>query len=161
METPKIERRKVITVAHAQLNDYGDLLVTDTENNEHKIGKKRAQLHELFQTDAVIELGYASYMNREYIAVAHPSEGVPPKPSSAAPPKETPKPSDKMSKDDWAEKDRSTKESIEKQVWIKELGLCIREKNIDIAQPLGKFLRTWYYKKMMDALGLEFKEEGQ
>ncbi len=113
MEPPKIERRKVITVAHAQLNSYGDLLVTDTENNEHKIGKKRAQLHELFQTDAVIELGYASYMDREYIAVAHPFEGqIPKEQEPKEPPKEHVAKAAKQADTDWAKKDTERNRSM-------------------------------------------------
>lgn len=145
-DPPKIERRKVFTVAHAQLNSYGDLMVTDTENNEYKIGNKRSQLHELFQTDAVVEVGYSSYKDREYIAVAHPFEGVAPT-QNPTPPVEASKP--------------KVIAPQEKGLWCKELGEMLRGKDIDTTTAHGKLLRAWYYTEMFRVLEIEFKEKGE
>jgi hypothetical protein len=65
MET-KIERYELITVQTAQPNQYGDLLV----NGTYKVGKKRSSLFEVFQVGTEVKLGYASYLNKEYIATA-------------------------------------------------------------------------------------------
>ncbi len=147
----KIERRKVIVVAHTQINDYGDLIVTDNENNDHKIGKKRAHLFDLFQTDRAVELGYASYMNREYVTVAHPFEGgavTQSKPGVVQehmPPKTEPKPIAPQ----------------ERGLWCKELGEMLRGKDIDTKTPHGKLLRAWYYAEMFRVLEIEYTEKGE
>jgi hypothetical protein len=62
----KIERYELITVQTAQPNQYGDLLV----NGTYKVGKKRSNLFDVFQVGAEVKLGYASYLNKEYIATA-------------------------------------------------------------------------------------------
>ena len=69
-QRPQITRYAVFTVGEANPNEYGDLIVKDTEGNEHKIGKKRAQLFSVFQVGAEVKVGYAVYMQKEYIASA-------------------------------------------------------------------------------------------
>jgi hypothetical protein len=66
MPEPKIERYETITVETTQQNQYGDLMV----NGTLKVGKKRSNLFDVFQPGAEVKLGYASYMNKEYIATA-------------------------------------------------------------------------------------------
>jgi len=66
MAEPKIERYEVITVETTQKNQYGDLLV----NGTLKVGNKRSNLFDVFQPGAEVKIGYASYMNKEYIASA-------------------------------------------------------------------------------------------
>ena len=66
MPEPKIERYETITVETTQKNQYGDLLV----NGTLKVGNKRSHLFEVFQPGAEVKLGYAVYMNKEYIATA-------------------------------------------------------------------------------------------
>jgi len=65
-----IIRREKITVDHAEINQYGDLIVTTTAGNEYKIGKKREKLFSVFQPGVDVVIGFSSYMNREYIAEA-------------------------------------------------------------------------------------------
>ena len=89
------------------------------------------------------------------VRVPGSGESTPPKPTQSSQEAHT----EPMSKQDWADKDKATKESIERQVWIKELGLCIREKEIDITKPVGKSLRTYYYTMMTQALGIEIKDK--
>ena len=69
-QKPQITRYEVFTVSEATKNNYGDLIVTDTQGNEHKIGNKRSHLFELFQPGAEVKVGYAIYMEKEYIASA-------------------------------------------------------------------------------------------
>jgi len=66
MPEPKIERYEVITVENTQQNQYGDLIV----NGNLKVGNKRTHLFDVFQPGAEVKLGYAVYMNKEYIATA-------------------------------------------------------------------------------------------
>ncbi len=66
MPESKIERYEVIIVENTQQNQYGDLIV----NGSLKVGKKRNNLFNVFQPGAEVKLGYASYMNKEYIATA-------------------------------------------------------------------------------------------
>jgi hypothetical protein len=63
---PEIERYGTITVQTVEKNQYGDLLV----NGKIKIGNKRSNLFDVFQPGAEVKVGYASYMNKEYIASA-------------------------------------------------------------------------------------------
>jgi len=70
MPIQKIVRYEVFTVSEASKNRYGDLLVKDTMGNEHKIGYKRTHLFDVFQVGAEVKVGYAVYMEKEYIASA-------------------------------------------------------------------------------------------
>ena len=70
MPIQKITRYEVFTVSEASKNGYGDLLVKDTMGNEHKIGYKRTYLFGVFQVGAEVKVGYAVYMEKEYIASA-------------------------------------------------------------------------------------------
>ncbi len=63
---PEIIRSEVITVKSASKNQYGDLMV----NGTLKVGNKRSNLFGIFQEGAEVKIGYASYMNKEYIAIA-------------------------------------------------------------------------------------------
>jgi len=72
---PIIKREKII-VDHVKTNDYGDLVVVTKTGNEYKIGVKRKQLHNVFQPNAEIVIGFASYMNKEYIAEATASKQI-------------------------------------------------------------------------------------
>ena len=69
-QKPQITRYEVFTVSEATKNNYGDLIVTDTQGNEHKIGNKRTHLFDVFQVGAEVKVGYAVYMQKEYIASA-------------------------------------------------------------------------------------------
>lgn len=62
-----IIRREQITVAHAQQNQYGDLIVKTKAGNELKVGKKRQHLFDVFQPGAEVVVGFSSYMNKEYV----------------------------------------------------------------------------------------------
>lgn len=71
---PQIVRTQDIVVVSTLKNDYGDLLVTDTDGNSYKVSNKREQLHVHFQDGARVHLQWAIYMKKEYIANAFPSE---------------------------------------------------------------------------------------
>jgi len=69
-QKPQVTRYAVFTVSEATKNEYGDLIVKDTKGNEYKIGNKRPQLFDVFQIGAEVKVGYAVYMQKEYIASA-------------------------------------------------------------------------------------------
>jgi len=134
---PQVLRYLKFIVDHTEGNDYGDLTVTSKTGKVYKINKKHSRLHAIFQPDAEVIVGWASYLNRDYIAVAHPADQFPEgytveeetltqqktPPSGTLPSKpQQAKGEDKskvvrenMSKDDWAEKNRVTRKSIERQ----------------------------------------------
>lgn len=76
MTPPKIIRREKFVVDHTETNDYGDLMVTSKLGNEYKVKQKRNQLFAIFQPDIEVVVGFASYMDREYIATATPSQQI-------------------------------------------------------------------------------------
>ena len=69
-QKPQITRYAVFTVSEANPNEYGDLIVKDIKGNEYKVGVKRQRLFEAFQVGAEVKVGYAVYMEKEYIATA-------------------------------------------------------------------------------------------
>jgi len=69
-QKPQITRYEVFIVSNAIKNNYGDLIVTDTKGTERKIGNKRSHLFDVFRVGAEVKVGYAVYMEREYIASA-------------------------------------------------------------------------------------------
>ena len=122
----EITRYAVVTVDGVDdINQYGDLNFSDTEGNKHKIGNKRSKLFEAIIPGRAVKLGYAVYMNKEYIASIELFDGQPAEPTHSAPQaKSTPvknessfsmPPKQEMTADKWAEKDRITRKSIERQ----------------------------------------------
>jgi hypothetical protein len=128
----KIVRYETIIVKDATLNSYGDLVV----NGGIKINKKRMALFPVFQVGAEVKLGYGNYMDRDFVATAEQTgkhevlkeslvEAIKSLGATEIAPEDTPKYlpqtsqsvtlNDKMSKDDWDEKDRRTRHSIERQ----------------------------------------------
>ena len=49
----------------------------------------------------------------------------------------------------------------ERGMWYKELGACIREKDIDTTTPEGKLLRSAYYVEMMRVLNIKLEKGEQ
>jgi len=78
MPQPQIIESKTIVVDFANLNDYGDLIVTDKEGQDYKVAKKREHLHSLFTEDRAITLHFAKYMDKRYVADASIPELPPP-----------------------------------------------------------------------------------
>ncbi len=72
---PIIKRVK-ITVESSDTNQYGDLIVHSKEGQEYKVSNKREHLFDVFQRDAEVVVGFASYMNKEYVAEATAAEQV-------------------------------------------------------------------------------------
>jgi len=99
--TPEIFRWLQFTVASTEKNTYGDLLVTSTGGHKYKVANKRNQLFPIFQPDAEVVVGYATYMSKDYIATASqanqfvgetPPELETPQTKTEQPPAGSPKP---------------------------------------------------------------------
>ena len=78
--TPEIIREEVITVDTCRPNDYGDLIVITTTGAELKVKNTRKSIISLIEENVgrAIKLGWASYMNHDYIAKAELFDGKPP-----------------------------------------------------------------------------------
>jgi len=134
-----IIRQDKFTVQSTEENEYGDLMVTDTDGNPHKIGVKRKRLFGVFEGGGEVKVGYAEYKNKEYIAEAEMVNSVPVhKPAQSAD-----KQTDTMKKEDWDKKDRIKQDSIEAQTRMKiisELWIAGKIKDDDTEVLL---LRVW------------------
>lgn len=83
----------IIVVGVTELDQYGNLIVTDKDGNKFKIAAKRSTLHPLFQQGKAIMLHYETYMDKPYVASAKPVEGnlpAPVKPQQVPDPKDMP-----------------------------------------------------------------------
>ncbi len=72
MPQPEIIRTEQFTVESVTGDKYGNTMVKGTNGKSYKISEKRQQLKPIFQLGATIEVGWATYMDKEYIATAHP-----------------------------------------------------------------------------------------
>ncbi len=121
----EITRYAVVTPTEGTKNQYGDLEFVDTEGHKHKIGNKRESLFSVIVPGRAVKLGYAVYMNKEYIASAELFDGQPQNPKQDALQSKSTlvkeeshtslPPASEMTPDKWAEKDRTTRKSIERQ----------------------------------------------
>jgi len=127
MPEVKIERYEVITPDSIVPDTYENITVKTTTGTTVKVNKKHEALHQLFydacEGHRALKLGYASYMNKEYVHTAEFFDGKPPMekqvdPITAGVEKTQVKP-EAMTPDKWADKDRITRESIEAQVAFK------------------------------------------
>ncbi len=82
MPEPKIERYEVIVPSIIESDTYGNITIKTKDNKEIKINKKHESLHELIRQATsegrAIKLGYAVYMNKEYVHTAELFDGKPP-----------------------------------------------------------------------------------
>ncbi len=131
MAEQTITKSKTIKIAEVGSNSYGDMTFTDTEGAQYKITVKRKSYFEkVIEAGAVVKLNYAmSSFGKEYIYNAMIASDLKPEGEKTTPTviasttlvKEAirlgavPIPTKEMSKDDWREKDRITRKSIERQ----------------------------------------------
>ena len=136
----EITRKQIIVVDKVGTNQYEDLTWTDKEGKSYKVKSTRKQYFDCIVPDQAVEISFSKYKNTEYpysaTAVADKIEVVKPihltkEGGLESAPYEVPvvkiqtdrlSPSDKeiMAKSDWAEKDRVTRKSIERQTALKE-----------------------------------------
>ncbi len=129
MSEVTITRKQIIVVGEVGTNSYGDLTWTDKEGRSYKVKSARKQYFEAIVPGQAVEINFSEYKGIEYpysatavkekIEVVEPTHltprgGLKPVTGTAKPLEKTePKPI--MSKDDWSEKDRITRKSIERQ----------------------------------------------
>ena len=151
----EITRYEVATVSTASPNTYGDMIFTDTMGNSHKIGVKRKNLFGAIIPGRAIKLGYAVYNGNEYIASAELyavdlkiPQTVTIRTNKESTPETKPalSPQSTMAKEDWAEKDRITRKSIERQtslnaaVELAKAGIIKPEQVIPSARKFEEYL---------------------
>lgn len=157
MAEAKITRQEVITIVTVESNDYGDLLFTDQNGTGHKISNKRVSYFDIIKQNATVQLNYAEAYNKEYIYNALPvGDQLPPAKAPGEAPnrmveqaKNLGAVDDKMSKNDWTDKDTKTRKSIERQKSLElAVNLLIDRKDPDeedvvlVAQRFEKYLET-------------------
>jgi len=148
----------IIIVGATEKDQYGNLLVTPHGSTEKiRIGKKRENLHPLFEQGKAILLHWETYMNKTYVADAKLVEGEIPPPVKPAP--GTMPPQEEIDKTKEAQKPEQHKSSPETGMWWKELGDMLRCGDIDKTKPFGKALRTVYYAEMLRVLHIEIKQK--
>ncbi len=160
----KIERYETIIVESVKQNQYGDLVV----NGTLKVGKKRASLFNVFQVGAEVNLGYASYMNKEYIASAEQT-GVHKVPDSklvAAAKELGAVPVDEIRADGFkpqptsqAPQSKSTPvipSGQETGMTTKEIGDMIRANKLSVifTEEVAKKLIEWYKRRIQNTTGI-------
>ncbi len=166
---PNIVKYLKFIVDVTNQNDYGDLIVDSKGGMQYKISNKRAHLFGIFKPGAEVVVGYASYMNKDYIAVAHLASQFPAGNTveEEFPPKTTVAESDKhvspifggVSTNENKEAIQAKVQPQERGMWWKELGEMLRAGEIDKTKPFGKALRTAYYAEMFRVLGLDIRKE--
>jgi len=72
--------KTIIVVGYTEIDEYGNLLVTDKGGGVTRIAKKRERLFTLFQQGQAVELDWQTYMNKDYVADAKLVEGALPPP---------------------------------------------------------------------------------
>ena len=154
MPEPTIIRTQVVVVADRDVSQYGDTIFHDGEGNEFKLGKKRAHLSDQIVEGHAVQIGWANYMNKDYIATVKLVEGklpppVKPKPvESANPPEEEVKAAI-----------QAKINPQERGMWWKELGEMLRSSDIDKTTKHGKALRIFFYSEMYRVLDIDIKDE--
>jgi hypothetical protein len=86
---PEVEiiRTDIFTVGHSRLDDFGNMVITDKAGQEHKVNQKHKTLFSIFADGMAVEVGYGSYMNKEYIHTAKQvKDGLPPPQKPLPPP---------------------------------------------------------------------------
>ena len=90
---PEVEiiRKSIFVVDHTELDEeYGKLIITDKEGKTHTVNKKHESLHPVFADGIAVEVGYGSYMNKEFIHTARQVKDALPPPVPVAIPKAPP-----------------------------------------------------------------------
>ena len=70
MKETVITRWETFTVSETNKDDYGNLTGKTSDGKVFKVGAKREGLFGFFEAGKAVKVGYAVYMDKEYIAVA-------------------------------------------------------------------------------------------
>jgi hypothetical protein len=161
MPQVEITRKQIIVVDHSEIDQYGNLIVTDKEGEPHKISAKRSQLGEFIIPGRAVEFQFAEYMNKEYIAnavlvetpIPQPTPTkYPDKPSDAPESKSTPSKEVKYTSD-------TRSQEIETNMWWKIVSDCLGNGVIDRKSTVGGIIERVFKVKMMQVLGIEVEKK--
>ena len=133
MPDVEITRKQIIVVGEVKgltKEQYPKWVFTDKGGNEYKINPARKDYFtDVIKPGIAVELSYSKFKNNEYIYSATPVKDKLPdevrvdkemaKLSAAQQAKGDPPGKEIMAKSDWAEKDRVTRKSIERQTTLK------------------------------------------
>jgi len=142
---------QVINVASAELDDYGNLKVTDNLGNEYKVNKKHENLHELFIPGRAVKLIWDNYKGKDYIDNAELFDGKPPldkqvEPITANAPEKLP-PTPRVD---------PRSQEIAEHVMIKELGNRVGDGSLERDYPKdGAKIKVWYYNRIFKVLNIK------
>ena len=123
-EKVEITRTQIIVVGEIKgltAGQYPKWVWTDKEGKEYKVkAKNKDYFTDIIKPGEAVELGYSTFKGNEYVYNATPVADKLPvvkpthlEPSGALSVKR------EMTKDDWAERDRITRESIQRQTALK------------------------------------------
>ena len=153
---PAIIKETQIIVESVRLDDYGNLWVLDKNGDETKIAQKRSHLFPIFQPERGVNLYWAKYMDKLYVAEAQPLGDMISAPAE--------KPTLTTETPDQAEIDASVGKARqvapqERGMFWKELGEMLRAGDIDKDSPHYKTLRKAYYAEMFSVLGIKIEQK--
>ncbi len=144
-----IIRTEVVVVESMDYDKYGNLLFKDKEGRDHKLGEKRIHLADQIVEGRAVELGYAEYMNKEYIADCKLVE-------TQLPPPEKPKKIE--SSIPKTEHKPEAKHEIAPQaigMTTKEVGDLIRAKMLtEVFKETAPKANAWYKSQMLHNMGI-------
>ena len=148
-----ITRTAIITVDAVGSNTYGDMTFTDKSGGQYKISAKRKQYFEnVIAPGAAIQLSYSSFKGKEYVYSATQVKDILP-----GKPLQAPEPISSPIEETGGRKPLGTKdEQIEKAVWVKELGECIRAGIME--DTWAKAYKHAYFIEMGRVMGIKSKE---
>jgi len=153
---PVIVRTEVVVVDSQETNQYGDLLFTDRAGKQHKVSNKRDWLFDKVIDGAAITLGYAVYMDREYLAdILDVANQLPP-PVKPQIPADAPKPTA------YAEKVPTHREPAPQEIGMcwNNVGAGVRDGSIERDFPKqGVSIKSQYYTYIFKTTGIKTKEE--
>ena len=161
-----ITRKQVIVVDTVDSNEYGDMLFTDKEGTNYKVGNKRVQFFEgVIVSGAAVQLNYAEAYNKEYIYNAVQVKGELPEAKDPIKPElQEDEPTDEALRKMISKGEPSPaqlKKPTEKPpapqevgMWWKEIGLWLREGKVKEDTPWGKSLKLSYFNEMKRVLPL-------
>ncbi|KKN78478.1 hypothetical protein LCGC14_0350100 [marine sediment metagenome] len=149
MAEPKIERYEVIIPDTVANDGYGNIVVQRQGGQEVRVNKKHEPLHGLFreaaETNRALKLGFAVYLDKEYVHTAEFFDGEPP---------------GERQVEHITAREKPLPAPQELGMWWKELGNRIGDGSIERDYPTEAVkIKTQYYRQMAKVTGVKFTME--
>jgi hypothetical protein len=144
MPAPEIIKKELVTTESIGGDNYGNTIIKTSEGATVKLSPKRQNLKTEFEIGATTDIGWAVYMDKEYVATAKrvgKSEAKPAPQSKSTPLGTQGNP---ISRDD------TTNDSIQRQVAAKICGEWVANKVIDPGAfvPNAEWVYRWISGKL-------------